>query len=118
VSDASGGYELSLDYGYPWRRGRTVWVPSVGARWLSRDLTRYYYGTWDTEAARGVPGYRPDAALVPQLKLSVLHPLGERWRLFGAVSYRLLPDAISDSPFLEPDRHGSGNVQVGVSRGF
>lgn len=118
VTDASGGYELSLDYGYQWRWGRTILVPSVGARWLSKDMTRYYYGTLDEEVARGVPAYRPGAALLPQVKLSVLRPLGEKWRLFGAISYRFLPNEVSDSPFLEPDRSGSGNVQVGVSRSF
>lgn len=118
VTDASGGYELSLDYGYTWRLGRTVLIPSVGARWLSKDLVRYYFGTLDEEEARGVAAYRPDAALVPQLRLSVLHPLGEHWRVFGSVSYRFLPDAITDSPLIDPDASGSANVMVGISRGF
>lgn len=118
ITDASGGYELSLDYGYQWRLGRTVLIPSVGARWMSKDLAGYYYGTFEQEQARGVPAYRPDAALVPQVKFSVLQPLGDKWRLFGSVGYRFLPDTLSDSPLLEPGRSGSGNVQIGVSRGF
>lgn len=59
VADASDGVEASLDYGYPLRWGRSALEPTVGLRWMSSDLAGYYYGTLDSEVARGVPLYRP-----------------------------------------------------------
>lgn len=118
VSDASDGYELALDYGYTWTLGRTLLIPGVGLSWLSKDTVRYYYGTLDAEEARGVPGYRPDAALVPKLQLGVVRPLNQQWRVFGAVSYRFLPSEISDSPFLESDSDGYASLAIGIARSF
>ncbi|GHH49402.1 MULTISPECIES: MipA/OmpV family protein [Gammaproteobacteria] len=118
VTDRSGGYELGLDYGYPRRWGRTLLIPSVGVRWLSKDVVRYYYGTLDEEEARGVAPYRPDAALVPQVRLGIVRPLGGNWRLVGALSYRFLPSEIGDSPFLERGSNGTGSLQLGFVRSF
>lgn len=118
ATDSSGGYEVSIDYGYSWQLGETVLITSVGASWLSRDTVRYYYGTLDEEEARGVTAYRPDAALVPQVQLGFVRPLGEKWRLFGSLSYRFLPDEITDSPFLERDSSGYGNLKIGFARSF
>jgi outer membrane protein len=118
VTDASGGYEVSLEYGYPWRLGRTLLIPGVGVQWLSSDLAGYYYGTLEEEEARGVTAYRPGSALVPELKLGVVHPLGTNWRLFGSLGYKFLPSELSDSPFLEPDSNGVMHFMIGVSHGF
>lgn len=118
VTSVSDGYELVLDYGYPWKLGRTLLIPGIGLSWLSKDSVRYYYGTLDAEEARGVGAYHPDAALVPEIQLGVVRPLNDKWRLFGSVSYRFLPSEISDSPFLEPDTDGYGRLILGVSRSF
>ncbi|MFK3649419.1 MipA/OmpV family protein [Lysobacter enzymogenes] len=121
LADASGthdGYELSADYAYPVHLGRSTLVPSLGARWLSKDLANYYYGTLDSEVARGVKLYRPGSALVPQVGLGWLRPLGEKWRLFGSVEYKFLPNEIKRSPLIDPDVDGEANLKFGFSRSF
>lgn len=118
VTDASGGYELKLDYGYALHWGRTTIVPGVGVAWMSKDLANYYYGTLDEEIARGVPSYRPGSVVVPQVSVGFSRPFGRKWRMLGGVSYEFLPDKISDSPLLEPDTSGVPRLTIGFSRSF
>lgn len=118
VSGTSDGLEASLDYGYPIRWGRTTIEPIVGARWMSSDLADYYYGTLDAEVARGVPLYRPGAAVVPRLGLSFARALTPRWTLVGRLEYEILPDEITDSPLLEPDTDGTASLMIGIGRSF
>lgn len=118
VTDASGGQEVSLSYGYPLQWGSFSLVPGAGVRWMSKDLANYYYGVLDEEVARGMPSYRPGSAVVPEISLGFARPLGGKWRLTGSLKYEFLPDELSDSPFLEPDTSGTGRLVLGLSRGF
>lgn len=118
VTDRSGGYEIAADYAYAFKWGRSTLIPGVGVRWMSDDLVRYYHGTLDEEIARGVQRYQPGSALVPQVSLAFSRPLGEKWRLLGAVDYRFLPSEITDSPLSEPDTDGSAGLRIGITRSF
>jgi MipA family protein len=118
ATDTSSGYEFSLDYAYPLQWGRTRVIPAVGARWMSKDLANYYYGTLDEEVARGVPLYRPDAVVVPELSVGLFRPIGDKWMLFGSVKYEFLPNEITDSPLMDHDARGAAGLRIGLSRGF
>ncbi|RPE81217.1 MipA/OmpV family protein [Vulcaniibacterium tengchongense] len=118
VADASGGYELSLDYGYALHWGRTTVVPGAGVRWMSKDMADYYYGTLDEEAALGAPAYRPGSTLIPRASLGFSHPLGRKWRMIGAVKYEFLPGEIGDSPLIEAGTDGEAALSIGLARGF
>lgn len=118
VTDRSGGYEIAADYAYAFKWGRSTLIPGIGVRWMSDDLVRYYHGTLDEEIARGVQRYQPGSALVPQVSLAFSRPLGEKWRLLGAVDYRFLPNEITDSPLSEPDTDGSAGLRIGITRSF
>lgn len=114
VSGASGGYEVSLEYGYPVALAGATVTPSVALSYLSGGLADYYYGTLNDEESRGVARYRPGSAVVPSLALSVSQPLGERWLLNGEASYQRLPGRLADSPLLDGDA-GQFGVKVGLS---
>lgn len=118
ITDASGGHEVAIDYGYALHWGDTTVVPGVGVRWMSSDLVRYYYGVLDEEIARGVTPYDPGSALVPQVSVGFSRPLGRKWKLLGAVDYQFLPNEITDSPLIEPDTSGSAGLRIGITRGF
>lgn len=118
ITDASGGYELSLDYGYPLRWGRTTVVPAVGARWMSSRMADYYHGILDEEVARGVAAYTPGSTLVPEVSVGFSRPLGEKWRIVGAMKYEFLPSEITDSPLMEPDSNGAAGLSIGFTRSF
>lgn len=118
MSDASGGQEMSLQYSYPFEVGNGRLSPSVGAKWLSKDSANYFYGTLDEEVARGVVDYRPGSVVIPGVGVSYFRPLGEKWTLLGFAKYDLLPDDITDSPFIERDTDSTFTVFLGFSRGF
>ncbi|TKS54857.1 MipA/OmpV family protein [Luteimonas yindakuii] len=118
ATDRSGGQEASLQYGYPLRVGGGVLTPIVGATWWSGDMADYYYGTLREEVARGVADYRPGAVTTPHAGVSFFRPLGRTWSLVGSLRYSQLPDAITDSPLVDPGTDGSASMFIGVSRGF
>ena len=118
VTDTSGGQEFSIEYGYPLHFGPTMVTPTAGVTWLSKDTANYYYGTLDEEVARGVIDYKPDAVTIPHVGVDFMRSFGEHWSLIAFVRYSFLPDELTDSPLLEPDRDGSASILIGVSRSF
>lgn len=118
VTDASGGQELALDYGYALQWGKTTIVPGVQVAWMSKDIVQYYYGITDEEVERGVAPYSPGSAIVPQVSIGFQRPLGKKWKVIGAVDYKFLPSEITDSPLAEPDTDGSAGLLIGLTRSF
>jgi len=118
ASDNSGGYELSLNYGYPFQFGKTRITPNAGARWLSDDLSNYFYGTLSEEVARGVVDYKPDAAVIPHLGVEIARPFGQKWFGFASLRYRSLPGKLERSPLLDVGSDSETSLLVGISRGF
>lgn len=118
VAGASEGQEVSLKYGYPFQWGKTRITPSVGVSYRSKDLANYYYGTLDEEVARGVVDYKPGAVTVPQVGVFVTRPIGRKWGVLGSVTYSALPDALKDSPLVEPDSNGSTSLLLALTRSF
>jgi outer membrane protein len=99
VLDASGGYRASVEYGYPIRLGeRATITPTLGLSWLSADRADYYYGTLDTEVARGVSKYRPGSAVIPKVGLDLEYAFADKWLVLGSLSYESLPTKLGDRP--------------------
>lgn len=117
VTDTSGGQQASIEYGYPIQWGKTRITPSIGVTWMSEDTANYYYGTLDTEVARGVVDYKPDAVTIPTIGVMITRDFGKRWSMIAMVEHSLLPDEIQDSPLLEPDSDSTFFL-IGVARGF
>lgn len=118
VTDTSGGYEVAVDYRYSWARGDGVFTANAGSSLLSGDLAGYYYGTLDTEVARGVDAYVPGSAVVHRIGMDWLHPVGSTWHVVAAVSLTRLPTVLRDSPLLDQDRRHAGRLFVGFARQF
>ena len=118
VSDASDGYEVALDYRYTWLLGRSALTANAGSSLLSEDLAGYYYGTLETEIARGVAAYAPGSALVHRIGVTWMHPVGERWHLLASVEASYLPDELDGSPLIEAGSDRSGRLLLGFGRGF
>lgn len=117
VLDKSGGYRASAEYGYPIQLSeRMTLTPSVGVSWISSDRADYYYGTLDTEVARGVVAYRPGSATIPRVGLGLEYNFSGKWMFLGSASYESLPSKLGDSPLLESD--SSARFMIGVLRAF
>lgn len=115
--DRSGGQELALNYGYPVAAGRVRITPKIGVRWWSRSMADYYYGIRSAEVARGAPAlYRVASALIPEVGVHFVAPLGRHWGLWGALRYQRLPAAIADSPLVA--QSSASTLLLGVSYAF
>ena len=117
ITDVSGGYELSAQYGYRFQLGKTTVIPGIGVRWMSDDLADYYYGIRSNETFSGA-SYQPGSALVPEAGVVLNRALVGQWRLHALLQYQFLPDALADSPLLERDSRGVGHLVIGMSRSF
>lgn len=118
ATDKSGGQEATLQYSYPIELGKGRLSPYAGATWMSKDSANYYYGTLDSEVARGVVDYKPGSATLPQIGVRYFRPLGRNWLLMTSAEYTRLPTKIENSPLLERDTKGTSSIFVGISRGF
>lgn len=118
VTDASGGQDASIQYGYPIQLWKGILTPIAGAKWLSKDSANYFFGTLDEEVARGVVDYKPGSVTIPRVGVSYYRPVGKKWSFIANVDYSPLPDEIKQSPLVEPDTDGTATVFIGFSRGF
>jgi outer membrane protein len=118
VSGASKGFETTAKYGYPLHWGSTMLTPHIGISHYSKKLANYYYGTLDTEVARGVVNYKPGSAVIPRVGLDLMRPFADKWMLVGGLSYSALPSKITNSPLVDRDTNGVTSMFVGVSRKF
>jgi len=118
VSGKSKGQEFSLQYGYPLNLGATQITPNIGATYFSKKMANYYYGTLDSEVARGVINYRPDAVTVPHVGVDVMRSFAENWTFLALLQYSALPNKITDSPLLERNTNGKAEIVIGVQRAF
>jgi outer membrane protein len=116
ISGNSEGAEYSLEYGYPMQWAGFRITPTVGATLLSSKVADYYYGIHPDEVRRGVTGYLPGSALIPQVGVNFIRPIGAQWALMINARYNVLPDKISHSPLIDGS-HGSA-VLIGFSRAF
>jgi outer membrane protein len=118
VSGKSKGQEFSLQYGYPLNLGATLITPNIGVTYLSKKMANYYYGTLDSEVARGVINYKPDAVTVPHVGVDFMRFFGKNWTFLAFLQYSALPNKITDSPLLERNTNGTAEIVIGVQRAF
>jgi outer membrane protein len=118
VSGKSKGQEFSLQYGYPLNLGKTLITPNIGVTYLSKKMANYYYGTLDSEVARGVINYKPDAVTVPHVGVDFMRFFGKNWTFLAFLQYSALPNKITDSPLLERNTNGTAEIVIGVQRAF
>lgn len=118
VTGKSKGQEFSLQYGYTLDLGPTQITPNIGVTYLSKDMANYYYGTLNSEVARGVIDYKPDAATIPYVGVNFMRSFGNNWTFLAMLEYSVLPNKIKDSPLLERNANGAGELIIGVQRAF
>lgn len=118
VSGKSKGQQYSLQYGYPLNFGQTQITPTIGVTYLSNDMANYYYGTLQSEVARGVIDYKPDAVTIPSVGLNFMRFFGNNWIFLAMLEYNALPKKITNSPLLERNTNGTAEIIIGVQRAF
>ena len=118
ITNTSGGYQASLDYGFPFPVGNAIITPGVGVSLYSSDLANYYYGTLPDEIKRGVMDYKPGRATVPHAGVTAILPFASKWTFISSVNVEFLPNEITDSPLIDKDSDVLPTLFLGVTRSF
>jgi len=113
---AHDGHEVEVSGAGRFPYGGFEIIPSLGLRWRSNALVRYYYGVKATEVVAGRPAYKPDQAITPVARLAIRRRLSERWGFLLATQFEWLDDEIRDSPIV--DDNSTLSVLVGAIYSF
>ena len=117
IGNASDAAEVKANYQYFWRlNNQWTLMPNVGVEWLSDSRANYYYGTLDSEVAKGVEKYRPNNLIIPYLSLGASYSLNPKIRVTSAVTHKFLPDKIVNSPLIDKD--SMTNFFMGITYKF
>lgn len=116
VGHASGGTELRLGYGYPFRSGRLALQPNLTVALRNARLNNYYYGVLPAEATATRPAYGAGSGVNATLGLFGSYDISERWRLLGGVSRTWLSKDIRNSPIVRDGPQTS--VYLGAAYDF
>jgi MipA family protein len=103
VLDRHSGQEVRLSYGYELGDRNLSVTPFVGLRWMSADLSNYYYGVRPAEATLARPAYEVPSTTSAFVGATARYRLGGRWSVFGTLAWQRLDDAVSESPIVEDD---------------
>ena len=115
IGNASDAAAAKLNYQYFWRlTPQLSIIPNIGATWLSDDRANYYYGTLDTEVAKGVTQYRPESVVIPHVSLGASYNINANWRSSAVVTQKILPSKVSNSPLI--DQAHQTSLFFGLSR--
>lgn len=117
IGGASDAATIKVNYQYFWRLNeQLILIPNIGLEWMSEDRANYYYGTFNSEVARGVERYKPGQVTIPHISLGANYNFNENWRAVGAVSYDFLPNKVKDSTIVDADN--AANFYVGLTYKF
>lgn len=106
------GSLLSVNISRPLFTANTIFIPSIGAAYISRNATDYYYGIDADEATATRPEYSPRDSWAANVRLYIERPVSKRWSFVGAISFVYVGEEISNSPIIDND-YGY-DVRVGV----
>ncbi|MBN1816403.1 MAG: MipA/OmpV family protein [Sedimentisphaerales bacterium] len=107
VNDLLGehdGQEVRAGYSRRFTWAPVTVTPSIGLRWQSDQVIRYYYGVEGDEVRPGRTWYRPNDTVTPYAGISLSYDLQGPWSIFASMRYEWLTSDIADSPIVD-DHH-------------
>ena len=108
--DNHNGSETDLTYRYTWQPGRWSLSPFISYVHQDEDLTNYYYGVSDQEAAPGRPAYEADSEEFWRAGINTSYQWSNNTLVFGNIAFEAVPDTIVDSPLVDEDHLTSAMI--------
>ena len=102
--DTVGGGEGTAALRIPFEYSSVNFTPSIGVRWVSRDLVRHDFGVPLADAIPGRPAYRPSGSLYAEANLATQTQLTDRVRLVVNLTAQFFDDEVTDSPIVDDDQ--------------
>jgi outer membrane protein len=101
ISLESNGSELTLGYGYRWRKGPWAISPYFTLAFRDTDLNDYYYGVRADEATAQRPEYTAGDGLNFGAGLYGQYNVTRNWKLLAGIGAEHLSSEIRDSPIVD-----------------
>ena len=117
VSGVHQGQSFNLKYSGDYLVG-SGWLLkyAAGFDWLSKDLTRYYYGISKRDGVEQSAYYQPKSAWQPFVKIGAVYRINENWNFVSHLYYQKLANTVQESPLVE-DNYWLASF-VGVNYAF
>lgn len=116
ISNVHNGQLLALQYSRRWLWRDFHMRLRLGTDWKSADLLDYYYGVSQKDTTLSEYYFNSKSGWQTYLSINVLKPINENWSWLAKMSYRRLPNSLTDSPLIE--QNSISSVFLGVAYRF
>lgn len=101
ISGNHNGYTAELMYRYPIRAGAWTIYPELMGRWMSHEVSEYYYGVSRENSRVDRPYYRPGPAYQCHIGVSAEFSIDRHHTIDYGMGYRRLSDNIRESSIIK-----------------
>ena len=116
ISNVHKGQLVALQYRRKWLWRDWQMRLRLGTDWKSAALLDYYYGVSKRDTTLTEYYFNGKSGWQTYLSIDVLKPINENWSWLAKMSYRRLPNSLTDSPLIE--ENNIRNVFLGVAYRF
>ena len=116
ISNVHKGQLVALQYSRKWLWRDFQMRLRLGTDWKSAALLDYYYGVSERDTTLTEYYFNGKSGWQTYLSINVLKPINENWSWLAKMSYRRLPNSLTDSPLIE--QNNVSNVFLGVAYRF
>ena len=116
ISNVHKGQLVALQYSRQWLWRDIQMRLRLGTDWKSAALIDYYYGVSKRDTTLTEYYFNGKSGWQTYLSINVLKPINENWSWLAEMSYRRLPNSLTDSPLIE--QNNISNVFLGVAYRF
>jgi outer membrane protein len=116
ISNVHKGQLVALQYSRKWLWRDFQIRLRLGTDWKSAALIDYYYGVSKRDTSLTEYYFNGKSGWQTYLSINVLKPINENWSWLAKMSYRRLPNSLTDSPLIE--KNSVRNVFLGVAYRF
>ncbi|MER2491436.1 MipA/OmpV family protein [Catenovulum sediminis] len=101
VSSVHSGSNVNIEYSYLWQQNNWAVRNSIGADWLSSEVSQYYYGIGQRDTQQQQYWYHPSASWLPYLRINPNYKINDAWKAVFLLEYQSLSKALKNSPVVE-----------------
>jgi len=116
ISNVHKGQLVALQYRRKWLWRDLKMRLRLGTDWKSAALLDYYYGVSKRDTTLTEYYFNGKSGWQTYLSIDVQKPINENWSWLAKMSYRRLPNSLTDSPLIE--ENNIRNVFLGVAYRF
>jgi outer membrane protein len=116
ISNVHEGQLVALQYSRKWLWRDLQMRLRLGTDWKSAALLDYYYGVSKRDTTLTEYYFNGKSGWQTYMSINVLKPINENWSWLAKMSYRRLPNSLTDSPLVE--QNNIRNVFLGVAYRF